>query len=592
MLKRFLSLFLCMVLLLSNLPVVSFATEMADHEHNFVSDVCVCGAVKISKTTFPDANFRAYIRSSNDGSDGVLTSEELNSVTGLFLVGLDIKDLTGIEYFTALDELNCVGNQLTSLDLSSCAMLTWLACVNNQLTSLDVSNCAALTYLCCAGNQLTSLDLSDCTALTDIECGGNQLTNLDLSKCVKLEYLSCYRNQLEDLDLSNCSLLEEVICNDNQLKNLNVVNCTYLETLNCENNQLTNLNINECTRLWQMNCAGNQLTSLDLKECTSLINLECDRNSCTVFVAENQFDLSNLVKDGFDITKASNWKGGTANGNILTVTADKVTYTYDLGNDESEIFTLVIDRSCSHSWIDASCTVPKICKTCGTTMGDKLPHVFDQEKVDPKYLISDGVYYKSCVCGATGTETFTVKEDKPEDKPVINFKDVPSNAFYYDAVLWAVEKGITTGTGADTFSPDEVCNRGQVVTFLWRAAGKPEPTKTENPFTDVKTTDFFYKAVLWAKENGITTGTSATAFSPNENCNRGQVVTFLSRALKGEPKKTDNPFTDVAAGAFYYNPVLWAVENGITTGTGADTFSPNEDCNRGQVITFLYRAYK
>ena len=182
-------------------------------------------------------------------------------------------------------------------------------------------------------------------------------------------------------------------------------------------------------------------------------------------------------------------------------------------------------------------------------------------------------------------------EEKPEDKPVVNFKDVPTNAFYYNPVMWAVENGITTGTGADTFSPDEACNRGQVVTFLWRAAGKPEPTKTENPFTDVKTTDFFYKAVLWAAENGITTGTSATTFSPNETCNRGQVVTFLSRALKGEPKKTDNPFADVAAGAFYYNPVLWAVENGITNGTGADTFSPDEACNRGQVITFLYRAY-
>ena len=281
-----------------------------------------------------------------------------------------------------------------------------------------------------------------------------------------------------------------------------------------------------------------------------------------------------------------------------TIIVDATGHTYD--QEKAEEKYLASEATCTEK---ASYFKSCACGEAGAETfkyGDLKAHVFDQEKVDPKYLVSDGVYYKSCVCGVTGTETFTVKEDKPqekpeekpEDKPVINFKDVTTDAFYYDAVMWAVGKGVTTGTGADTFSPDEVCNRGQVVTFLWRAAGKPEPTKTENPFTDVKTTDFFYKAVLWAAENGITTGTSATTFAPNETCNRGQVVTFLSRALKGSPKNSINPFTDVAAGAFYYNPVLWAVENGITNGTGADTFSPNADCNRGQVITFLYRAYK
>ena len=160
--------------------------------------------------------------------------------------------------------------------------------------------------------------------------------------------------------------------------------------------------------------------------------------------------------------------------------------------------------------------------------------------------------------------------------------------------MWAVAEGVTTGTGADTFSPDEVCNRGQVVTFLWRAAGQPEPTTAENPFVDVKESDYFYKAVLWAVEMGITNGTGdGTTFEPNANCNRAQIVTFLSRAKDGRLTTRENPFTDVAEGAYYYNPVLWAVNNGITTGTGdGTTFEPNADCTRGQVITFLYRAYK
>ena len=175
------------------------------------------------------------------------------------------------------------------------------------------------------------------------------------------------------------------------------------------------------------------------------------------------------------------------------------------------------------------------------------------------------------------------------------FTDVSPSAYYHDPIVWAVENGITTGTGdGTTFEPNAICTRGQVVTFLWRAAGKPEPTSTTNPFKDVKSSDYFYKAVLWALEKGVTTGTGdGTTFEPNTNCNRAQIVTFLSRAKNGTPASTVNPFKDVPAGSYYYNPVLWAVEKGITTGTGdGTTFEPNADCTRGQVIAFLYRAYK
>ena len=130
------------------------------------------------------------------------------------------------------------------------------------------------------------------------------------------------------------------------------------------------------------------------------------------------------------------------------------------------------------------------------------------------------------------------------------------------------------------------------MTFLWRAAGKPEPTMTGNPFTDVSEGDFYYKAVLWAVENGITNGTDAAHFSPMGVCNRAQVVTFLWRAL-GQPgfEAAEQPFTDVPAGSFYEQPVLWAVENGITAGMTATSFGPNANCNRAQIVTFLYRAY-
>ena len=171
------------------------------------------------------------------------------------------------------------------------------------------------------------------------------------------------------------------------------------------------------------------------------------------------------------------------------------------------------------------------------------------------------------------------------------FTDVAQTSFCFTPVLWALENNVTSGTSATTFEPNASCTRGQVVTFLWRAQGSPEPKSSLNPFVDVSSKAFYYKAVLWAVENGVTAGTSATTFGPDEPCTRGQVVTFLYRAM-GEPavRAQGHRFTDVSSSGFYYTPMLWAVENGVTSGTSATTFEPNSTCTRGQVVTFLYRT--
>lgn len=172
-----------------------------------------------------------------------------------------------------------------------------------------------------------------------------------------------------------------------------------------------------------------------------------------------------------------------------------------------------------------------------------------------------------------------------------SFSDVPANTWFTDSVAWAVDKGVTTGTGNGKFSPDDTCTRAQVVTFLWRSQDKPAPQNTNNPFTDVKAGQYYYDAVLWAVEKGITTGTSSTKFSPDEGCTRAQVVTFLWRAKgKPAPQSSNNPFSDVKAGQYYYDAVLWAVENGITTGVSSTKFAPDDECTRAQVVTFLWRA--
>ena len=194
----------------------------------------------------------------------------------------------------------------------------------------------------------------------------------------------------------------------------------------------------------------------------------------------------------------------------------------------------------------------------------------------------------------TDTKPSDSKPANTSPTPIRNpFVDVNSGDYFYDPVLWALnhDPQITDGMTETTFAPGETCTRGQVVTFLWRAMGCEEPTKTDNPFTDVTNGDYFYKAVLWAVEKGITDGTSATTFSPANPCTRGQVVTFLHRA-NGLPtvKTTSNPFLDVTQGAYYYDAVLWAVEQGITDGTSDTTFSPDATCTRGQIVTFLYRG--
>lgn len=183
-------------------------------------------------------------------------------------------------------------------------------------------------------------------------------------------------------------------------------------------------------------------------------------------------------------------------------------------------------------------------------------------------------------------DLFGDAETQPNQK---GFNDVKSGDYFYDAVNWAVEKGITTGTSATTFSPNASCTRAQIVTFLWRASGSPEPKTASNPFTDVAANAYYCKAVLWAVENGITTGTSATTFSPDAPCTRAQGVTFLWRANGSKAASAAASFTDVASDAYYAPAVAWAAEQNVTGGVGNGLFSPDTTCTRAQNVSMLYR---
>lgn len=182
---------------------------------------------------------------------------------------------------------------------------------------------------------------------------------------------------------------------------------------------------------------------------------------------------------------------------------------------------------------------------------------------------------------ATSTQTNPTTPSKPA------FTDVAASAYYADPVAWAVEKGITDGTTETTFSPNNTCTTAQILTFLWRAKGSPEPTSKANTFTDIKESDYYYKAALWAKENGLVSGSTFNGSTP---CTPAATVTYLWK-LAGSPSAASASFTDVPATAKYSQAVAWAVSKGITSGTSATTFSPDATCTRAQIVTFLYRAY-
>ena len=266
----------------------------------------------------------------------------------------------------------------------------------------------------------------------------------------------------------------------------------------------------------------------------------------------------------------------------LTILRNSGTGGNEGGGGGATIYTLTFDTN-------GGSAISKVTKTSGTTVDlTGYTPTRDGYTFDGWYSNS-GLTIKVTSIKLTSNTTIYAKWTAKSD---MSFTDVADKAYYRDAVEWAVENGITKGTTATTFSPNATCTRAQAVTFLWRAAGSPEPEPRAMPFTDIPVGSYYYDAVLWAVENGITKGTSDTTFSPNMTCTRAQIVAFLWRSEKSPAAGTANPFADVKSTAYYAVAVLWAVKENITKGTTNTTFSPNADCTRAQIVTFLWRCKK
>ena len=341
----------------------------------------------------------------------------------------------------------------------------------------------------------------------------------------------------------------------------------------------------EFTLNYKLNITDNQVTA-------SLIPtvITADSPSYTV-KSDSGSDIATISlnrngESGMTITPLA---PGSATLELPIYTGQSDPYLLTLVITEAHVHTYsstVHEPTCvEHGWTFFQCT------GCGHYYTERIEatgeHIFGEWTYHPEpTLYSSGKRYKSCIFYDDCHQQ--IWEDVP---PLTNpFVDVASGAFYTEPVVWAVFHEITTGMDATHFAPTRDCTRGQIVTFLWRAKGEPQPESTDNPFVDVKEDSYCYTAVLWAVENGITKGMDETHFAPNATCTRGLAVTFLWRS-EGEPESDSwNIFADVFPDSFYYDAVLWAVDENITKGTDNLHFSPKLNCTRGQIVTFLYRT--
>ena len=320
-------------------------------------------------------------------------------------------------------------------------------------------------------------------------------------------------------------------------------------------------------------------------------------NPDTYTIETRTFTLTNPTKSGYTFT---GWSGtGLTGENNLTVTIEKGStgdrsYTahwrYNGSGHSYSYYTIKATAGAGGSISPSGNVSVREGRDQTFTITPDKGYAVANVKIDGKSI---GAVKSYTFENVSRTHTIEVIFMKANGNPQTGvFVDVATGSYYEDAVDWAVENGITKGTDDTHFSPDGICTRAQAVTFLWRTAGSPKPEIRTMPFTDVPVGSYYYDAVLWAVENGITKGTSDTTFSPNMTCTRAQIVAFLWRSEKSPAAGTANPFADVKSTAYYADAVLWAVREDITKGTTSTTFSPDADCTRAQIVTFLWRCKK
>ena len=536
-------------------------TELDDAEKDVIFTLAIAGRgtdIDINKTNFPDKDFRELLLDKeaniDRNQDGKLSTWEIALVQDIDVYDMEIADLTGIEYFTELKYLDCAGNHLTSLDLSRNTKLAELDAENNTYTITPVNDRFYLASLpagfdvaktshwqggTVSGNILT-ID-SDVDEVTyDYDCGKDFTTTFTLK--IPAQYTVTAHGLYGGV--------MGITPGEDYTARYTVGAQVGLQIGKRDGFTLQGLTlegISEEQLQWQ---------AKDAESTTRGISFEMPAHNVTVTV-------------NWKATGSSGGGGSSAPG-------------YDVSADKTVTGAIVVSPQSASK--GDSVTI-----TAAPDKGYKLSgiKVIDQNGREVKLTDKgSGKYTFTMPAGKV-----TIKADFIAQTVDSVFADVSADAYYYEAVKWAADKRITGGIGDSLFAPNQSCTRAQIVTFLWRAAGSPEP-KQLSTFGDVPADAYYAKAVAWAVENGITDGTSDTTFAPGTICTRAHGVTFLSRAAGSPAVSGSAAFTDVPADAYYADAAAWAEQKGITGGIGNGLFGPHNNCTRAQIVTFLYRMYQ
>ena len=522
------------------------------------------GGLLINENNFPDAAFRKYIKNNIDtNGDGTISAGEIKHTEHFDVADLGIKNLKGIEYFTYIAFLDCSNNKLTSIDLSK----------NPRLTSID-----------CEWNGLTKLVLTNNTQLRELRCDHNKIAKLDLTKNTKLENMRCSDNALESLNVTTCKTLFTCYCSNNKLTKLDVSKNTQLVSLNCENNSLTELSVNNNPLLESLHCSGNSLSKLEISKDKSLTSLQCNDNKITKLDLSKNTKLESLAIKGNSIK-------------TMDLANNKELKFLDCG--ALECLDVSGCRKLDSITLEEGKFPAELRLACGQSfsLNYYLPPYSDKGTWTCSASGTAGLDGSRITGKKAGKAVLTgdFKGTKHKVSVRVLFKDVTNpKDFWYEPTYYLSDSGIVKGYDNQTsFKPDNECTRAQMVTFLWRLNGEPKPKSSTTAFTDIKKSDYFYKPVLWAVENGITTGASKTTFNPEGVCTRAQTVTFLWR-LAGKPSAgtAESPFKDVKKGEYFCDAVIWASKMKIVAGYDDNTFRPQGKCLRRQMVTFLYKYDK
>ena len=504
-------------------------------------------------------------------------------LTSLRYLDCDSNKLTSLNLSknTKLETLKCANNKLTKLSLSSNTKITSLYCGSNKLSALDLSKLTGLKYLDCDGNTLSSLDLSKNTKLEMLYCFDNKLKTIDLSKNVALEEFVCDSNYLTKLDLSKNTNLLRLSCGDNIISSLDLSKNTKLENLLCYSNKLTKLNISKNTKLVACICSGNDITKLDISACPNLVKAYKEGGNDDNVPYDYYFNYYYGYYGMFSPAGSAgvSYRFYDNIGNSFMLNVDKrVKIIADV--------TISLDKKTANVVCGMTITLKA---TTNST------NAVSWKSSDTKIATVDSTGKITGKQAGKVTITATVSGKSAKCTVTVLYKDVTkSSDFWYAPTNYLTAKGVVKGYANQTeFRPANNCTRAQMVTFLYRLQGEPKTKSNKCQFEDVKSTDYFFKPVIWAVEKGITTGVSAKKFNPQGVCTRAQTVTFLWRmAGKPEPGKNVKKFPDVKTKDYFYKATLWASEKKILAGLPDGTFNPQGKCLRRQMVTFLYKYDK